>query len=251
MIKNIDFKKIEYPNGETGIEVLNFGSSIKFIYQTNQDIIDLMMIADILGDYCHQIRLDVKYFPYSRMDRIEKPGQCFSLKWFCDIVNNMGFKQIYVTDPHSPVSKDLLNNYSCMPGVFCDHLLESFKKHILVCPDLGCRIKFSTLNNSTLSEKRDIIYCEKKRDFDTGEILETIAHINDKVLVGKDLLILDDICDGGRTFIEIAKLLKPHNPRSITLAVSHGFFTKGLDVFDGFIDNVYCLDDNDKLKRVK
>ena len=54
--------------------------------------------------------------------------------------------------------------------------------------------------------------------------------------------IVDDICDGGRTFIEIAKYLKEADSidsSRIHLMVTHGFFTKGLGVFDGLIDHIY------------
>ena len=41
--------------------------------------------------------------------------------------------------------------------------------------------------------------------------------------------MIDDICDGGRTFIECAKLLKAAGVGSMALYVSHGIFSKGLD----------------------
>lgn len=43
----------------------------------------------------------------------------------------------------------------------------------------------------------------------------------------------------GGTFIAIAKELKKHKPKQIVLMITHGFFTKGLEVFDGLIDEIY------------
>ena len=44
---------------------------------------------------------------------------------------------------------------------------------------------------------------------------------------------MDDICDGGRTFIELAKALKVDGPRSVWLYVTHGIFSQGFGVFAG------------------
>jgi ribose-phosphate pyrophosphokinase len=58
-------------------------------------------------------------------------------------------------------------------------------------------------------------------------------------LAKKDFLIVDDICDGGRTFIELAKVLRPWTTGKIYLYVTHGIFSNGLDVFNSLIDGVY------------
>ena len=242
MITGIEFKQINYPNGETGIEVLKFGNELQLVFESNQDIIDLMMIANILGDHCSNIQLIVNYFPYSRMDRVEKTGQCFSLKWFCEIINSMSFESVFVCDPHSPIIFKYLENADYCGGVF--NKIDEFRDlgYKFVCPDKGAMRKF---------RGTPYILCNKFRDFDTGDIVKTILLTDPKDIEGCKLLILDDICDGGRTFIEIAKVLKPHNPHSISLAVSHGFFTKGLEVFDGHIDEIFCLNDNLNLTKVK
>jgi ribose-phosphate pyrophosphokinase len=43
----------------------------------------------------------------------------------------------------------------------------------------------------------------------------------------KDVVIFDDLVDGGRTFIELAKLLKEKKANKIYLLVVHGIFSKG------------------------
>jgi len=62
---------------------------------------------------------------------------------------------------------------------------------------------------------------EKKRDQSTGRIIEhsgTAAH-------GLKVIVMDDLCDGGATFVSMAKSYDdPH------LYVTHGIFSKGLKV---------------------
>ena len=51
----------------------------------------------------------------------------------------------------------------------------------------------------------------------------------------ENFIIIDDICDGGATFVNIAKELKQLNPSAaLHLVVTHGLFTKGFDVLSDF-----------------
>ena len=82
-----------------------------------------------------------------------------------------------------------------------------------------------------------MVRADKIRSTDTGEITGTVVY--SEHIGSKDFLIADDICDGGRTFIELAKVLRPLTDGKIYLYVTHGIFSKGLDVFEGLIDGVY------------
>jgi len=84
----------------------------------------------------------------------------------------------------------------------------------------------------------DIIECSKRRDVRTGKIEETVVHYRPE-FHGRNCVMVDDICDGGKTFIEIAKKLKEKNCGKIFLVVTHGIFSKGMSVFRGLIDEVH------------
>jgi ribose-phosphate pyrophosphokinase len=55
-----------------------------------------------------------------------------------------------------------------------------------------------------------------------------------------NLIILDDICDGGQTFVELAKHLKAQGAKAIYLYITHGIFSKGLSVLKQHFEHVYC-----------
>ena len=88
-----------------------------------------------------------------------------------------------------------------------------------------------------------------------GAITGTEAYCDD--LEGQSVVIADDIADGGYTFIKLAEKLKEKGAGKIFLYVSHGIFSKGLDVLlDAGIDCVYTTDSfcdrtsTDKLKII-
>jgi ribose-phosphate pyrophosphokinase len=97
-------------------------------------------------------------------------------------------------------------------------------KFYLVSPDAGSNKKIFDLAKS-IGYDGEIIRCDKLRDISTGKIIETIVYHDD--LCGKDAIIVDDILDGGKTFIEIAKVLKQKNVGKIYLIVTHGIFSNG------------------------
>ncbi len=65
--------------------------------------------------------------------------------------------------------------------------------------------------------------CDKLRNLNTGEIKETIVYYDD--FKGRDVCIIDDLCEKGGTFIALAKILKKKGAGKVILFVSHGLFS--------------------------
>jgi ribose-phosphate pyrophosphokinase len=151
----------------------------------------------------------------------------------CDIINSLKFASVTVWDIHSDVSLALLNNvYNVHQRVFVG--LVNWTNTVLIAPDAGA-IKKTLETSKALG--LPMVRADKIRSVEDGSITGTTVyseHIGDK-----DFLIVDDICDGGRTFVELAKVLRPLTNGKIYLYVTHGIFSKGLDVFNGLIDGVY------------
>ncbi len=85
------------------------------------------------------------------------------------------------------------------------------------------------------------IRADKSRNMATGQITETVVYADD--LTGKACVIVDDLCDGGRTFIELAKVLRAKGAAKIALVVTHGIFSKGKEPLNKYIDYTYALHD--------
>lgn len=234
------FKSFKFPCGERHIVIPNIGElplmNIEMEYESNEDIIELLMLSDAIHNAGGKVNeLHIPYVPYSRQDRINIFGECFSLKVFCQLINSINANKVIITDPHSDVTTALINNVEVVHQheVF-EQIFKNVGVHCLVSPDGGSLKKIYKL--AQLTNPSQVIECSKKRDVSSGDITETIVngHVS-----GRDCYIVDDICDGGRTFIEIAKVLKNKNANKVVLMVTHGFFTKGIGVFVGLIDEVY------------
>ena len=236
-----EFEKSVFPGGEVHVRVIKAPRyadnyvEVQADLKSSEDIMTLLLLADALGAMGAPItKLYIPYIPYARQDRICNTGEAFSIKVMAGLINSINADEVWFADPHSDVTPALIDNGIIM-GV--DHIFkfrdDLLKDKMLVCPDAGAEKRVSKL-------KRPYIMATKVRDPLTTKILETKVYADD--LTGQTCLIVDDICDGGRTFIELAKVLRAKGAKSVELYVTHGIFSQGFHPFHGLIDKIYTYD---------
>jgi ribose-phosphate pyrophosphokinase len=96
------------------------------------------------------------------------------------------------------------------------------KDFVLVSPDLGAYKKVDKLAQH-IGYRGEIATGIKVRDLATGQIVKSDVNASD--LTGKTCVVIDDICDGGRTFIELAAALKAKGAGELYFFASHGIFS--------------------------
>lgn len=230
---------IQFPNGErlyrleSPEDISNKIVNIEFNFETQADIFDLLLIVDALKREGIQAQLDLPYVPYSRQDRTTQWGESFSLKVFCDLINSLKFEYVFINDPHSYVTPALLDNciITTQKEIF-NHKIGTIteeRPYYLISPDAGAAKKIH--NFDRYSNCLGVIQCDKIRDTVTGEIKGMrLLDWGHPYVPNADYIVIDDICDGGATFIKIAaELDKVQLGGRYILMVTHGFFTKGLE----------------------
>ncbi len=86
----------------------------------------------------------------------------------------------------------------------------------------------------------EFVRADKVRNPENGQIFGTEVFYDD--FEGKPVLIVDDICDGGYTFLKLAEKLKEKNAGMVILYVTHGIFSKGLDELCQVVNNIITTD---------
>lgn len=187
-----------------------------------------------------QINAFIPYFPAARQDRVMVAGEPLSVKIYADIINALQLSKIMVFDPHSEVTPALLNNCEVIPNhAFVRKAIDSIGNDVLlISPDGGALKKIYKV--SEYLGGVEVIECAKSRDVKTGKLSGFKVYTDD--LEGKDCLIVDDICDGGATFIGLAEELKKKNAGKLYLAVSHGIFSKGLANLTPHFSKIFTTD---------
>lgn len=199
-----------------------------------------------------KLHLFLPYFPGARQDRLMVTGEPLTSAVYVKLLDNLGFETITSFDLHSEVVGGMfamtntrfiqLDNHRFVLEVLKDlYPQRDAKMPILISPDAGSNKKILNLAKFlTQLNKLDIVKCDKTRDVTTGEITNFEVYTDD--LEGRDCIIIDDICDGGGTFMGLATKLKAKNCGKLHLVVSHGIFSNGTGRLNSLFDSIYATD---------
>ena len=259
---DIKYKVSKFPDGQRSIEIIGcrhkrdlvlVGEIIEIKSRLNSFIdLEIIICANkalkSLG--AEKVFLYVPYFLGARSDRKFSEGGINYLKdVICPVINSQGFASVRVMDPHSDVLEACLDNFDkedniqlvrfALDKLYGPNTPDNF---YLVSPDAGALKKIHKVAER-VGFNDEIIVCSKHRDVD-GKLSKTVVPLN--IAYGdtfdKDLIIIDDICDGGRTFINIAEEVRknPAFKGKIYLIVTHGIFSAGFNILSEHFDGIFC-----------
>lgn len=228
-------------------EIINsLNVKITWNFEAEREIFDILSLKKLIYKAINT-HLHIPFLPFARQDKYISNETTFNLHILIEMLKLADFNLITAVDVHNPnFCKKWINNFRNIEVIeIIRKSLEYIPTDGLVYPDLGAFKRYNYLENKK-------VLCEKVRNQSTGEITgHRIVDMDGLDLAtAKRLLIIDDICDGGATFISITKMLKEINPELfVDLYVTHGIFSKGKQVlYDAGIQNIYCT--NSLLKNV-
>ena len=239
----VPLKQWKFPCGEVGVsiqaddlhQIQGREVGVILTWEGNDDLFALAQLVDILThNGCILDALLLPYFPYSRQDRRVNFGEAHALKVAGAFINSLKFQSVATFDPHSYVLEGVVDNLTYKPQDLCAYHLPVHE--VLIAPDAGAAKKIYQ-HPQVVHGMANVITAGKSRG-PTGEILSTTcsdAHL----IFNKTACVVDDICDGGATFIELGKLLRQSEPKELNLYVTHGFFTRGLDQLKAIYDTIF------------
>jgi ribose-phosphate pyrophosphokinase len=252
----IKYKISQFPDGQQTVDLIEWNDLLRYedavkISSRLNSFKDLELIICATAAIRNikpnrEIALYVPYFMGARSDRKFVEGGVNYLKQvICPIINSLNFVTVITLDPHSDVLEACLNNYEKLDNHTLakyalsniDNKNDAQERICLVSPDAGAYKKiFDVAKKFGI---QNVITATKVRDMRSGNILRTeIPTLNQH----DDLkyVIIDDICDGGRTFIELAKAIKGSRPTAkIYLVVTHGIFSAGFKELSQYFEHIY------------
>lgn len=164
--------------------------------------------------------LYMPYLPYARQDKDISNDETFALLPFLSLLVYV-FPKIKVFDPHSRDMLDYVYGSDCtieQPEEEINYAIEETDATMICYPDKGAAQRYPFLS------RMPCVTMDKVRDQSTGEITGMVCDKPETVLY-QNVLIVDDMCDGGRTFREAAKILYAAGANDVNLYVSHGIFS--------------------------
>lgn len=251
-LNGVKIEVSDFPNNESNIADavvnanINAENAIRMKYEGDKDLIHLMMVKRHLdergvGDFVH---LYLPYVPYSRMDR-SKNGSIFTLKYIAEFINSLNFRSVTVFEAHSDVTPALINkckhvlvNYDLLKTVE-DQIGFDKENDYLFFPDAGAQKRYSDLVGYKT------LVGAKKRDWETGEIkgLEIVGEIPE-YKKGRKVIVVDDLCSYGGTFVRSSDLLNTagFDKRYLIICHAEDSIFKGNLFKDDYFNKIFATD---------
>lgn len=195
---------------------------IRWNFENNEELLVVYFLTKHVKKAGYRrIILDMPYIPNARQDRVQNEEDVFTLKYFAELINGLGFEEVRVLDAHSNVSLALIDNVKLLsPKPYIERVLERIREErgrepVMFYPDEGAGKRYGAMMT--------LPYCFgiKTRDWNTGQIKELEIFGETERISGSDVLIVDDICSFGGTFFRSAVKLEKLGAANIYLFVSH------------------------------
>ena len=212
----------QFPNNETKIKdfesIIKEKNLLEFTYREDGDLIRLMFVKRRIEEKSAECVLVMNYMPYSRMDR-KIDGDLFTLQYVCRLINDLNFSRVYVIEPHSSKTTELLERseaiypaQSWLPEIMS--AMSFTDNDRIVFPDKGAASRYKDCNYN------NICIFEKTRNPLTGQI-ENMILKEGSLPQGAKCIIVDDLCSAGGTFAWAGNILKDMGASDVRLVVTH------------------------------
>lgn len=238
----ISYEIFHFPDGEVHIKLGEINRKdfvqVKCRIRNAEELFIIVQVGDILNRQGVEWGLDIYYLMSMRMDRVISFNESFSLKVVTDIINNLNPLYVLLHHVHSTVSlRKFLPYIRRVQDLDSDYFSNLIKnsEYQICFPDKGAYQRYFRFTT------HPVLLGEKVRNVNTGKIESIIIlNPNDYNKDLKKILIIDDLCDGGGTFIGIAEALRKIDPDvNLTIDVFHMVNRKGIDNLSRAFDKVF------------
>ena len=237
---DISYKLNRFPDGEVMFEFtdkLDRKESMHIIcrIKSAEDLFILLQIGDILNRHGIEFELSILYLMSMRMDRVMDFNRPYNLQIVSNLINSIKPRKVKIIEPHSDKTTLLLQNSEGIPTTGLIPIEELNPSTVICFPDKGAYDRYIDKVFPHLAK----CFCEKERD-SLGALVG--FHLNKGLidLVGRNVLVIDDLCDGGGTFIGVGELLRKENIDKLSIFITHAIQKQGLEKLSKLYDEI-CI----------
>lgn len=225
-----------YGDSLTEVEVLQFSDgefepiiqesvrgSFVFIIQStfapSDNLMELLMLIDAAKRAsAGYIVAVMPYFGLARQDRKDKPRVAIGAKLVADLLTAAGAGRVMTMDLHAPQIQGFFNipvDHLDASAIFVPYLKElNIPDLCFASPDVGS-IKRARYYANTIGG--DLVICDKHRT--QANEIESMRLIGD--VVGKNVVLVDDLIDTGGTLVSAANLIMEKGAKSVRALITH------------------------------
>lgn len=242
-IREVEFEQWGAGEFKLNIDTINLKEDdfIYVPYLTMKTLEKLLILKRTLNKkyyYIDNLEIVIGYFSYSRQERETEKEPELATMILEILYSNFKENKIKVLEYHNKNSLNRIYNIKNISILkkLSQEVIKELPNIYIVAPDKGAKTR-----NEGIGIESDIVINKVRKD---GKVFSEIGEIKRGIVDNANFIILDDICDGGRTFANISEVLKRDYPNSkVTLCVAHCIIPFGVKLLkEKGIDNIITSD---------
>jgi ribose-phosphate pyrophosphokinase len=178
----------------------------------------LLMIDGARRASAAYITAVIPYFGYARQDRKDKPRVAIGSKLIANLLTNAGANRVMTMDLHAPQIQgffDIPVDHLDSSAVFIPYIEKIKTENMLfAAPDVGST---NRVREIATYFGMDMVICDKHRK--RANEIASMTVIGD--VKGRDVVLIDDICDTAGTLTKSAAMLMDKGATSVRAFCTH------------------------------
>ena len=223
-----------FPDGESKITLKGNVSKRKSIVvqsiypPVDTNLVQALSLISKAKETSSEVIAVIPYMGYARQDREFLPGEIITMKVLAKLFKGVGASKIIAVDIHSVIGFKHFTikskNVTAIPDLVKYFKKLSLKNVLVVSPDQGGKNRAKEFAKEFESK---YIALEKKRDKKTGKV--QIKTKNSDTVVGRDLILVDDMISTGGSIIKATQFLKKQKCKRVYVACTHALLMNGAE----------------------
>lgn len=226
----------EYGQELGHVEVLNFSDGefqpvfedsirgayvflIQATFAPSRNLMELLMMIDAAKRAsAGYITAVIPYYGYARQDRKDKPRVSIASKLIANLLTVAGANRVMTMDLHAPQIQgffDIPVDHLYSSAIFIPYIEQlNIEDLTFAAPDVGSTKRVREVASYF---NANMVICDKQR-VRANEVaaMEVIGDVN-----GRNVVLIDDICDTAGTLTKAATILKERGAKSVRAFCTH------------------------------
>jgi ribose-phosphate pyrophosphokinase len=214
----------QFSDGEIGVEFLesirgDYVFLVQSTFAPTDNLMELLLMIDAARRAsAYKVIAVMPYYGFSRQDRKDRPRVAIGSKLVANMLVAAGADRVITMDLHAPQIQgyfDIPVDHLDSSAIFIPYI-EQLKLENLTfaAPDVGSTNRVREIASYFNAE---MVICDKHRKR-ANEIASMVV-IGD--VAGREVVLIDDICDTGGTLAKAAGLLKDKGALSVRALCTH------------------------------